>query len=146
MITRLWWQIRLAVNVVHILLQALIIKLPIMGNLGWILLILSQVILVLTIKKPSSPTPLEKPSISITNTTPEWFNKSFFVDKPTFRPEQNIEAVTAHWEKLRQLQPAHRDVLVNLSLISWYQGDTEQSAWWWQQAQATDPTLVFLNK
>lgn len=40
---------------------------------------------------------------------------------------------------LYNLQPTHRDVLINLSLIAFYQGRPAEHELWWKRALATDP-------
>jgi len=44
-----------------------------------------------------------------------------------------------YWESLRQLQPTHRDVLVNLAVLHQAQGNQDQAQEYLDQAKKIDP-------
>lgn len=49
------------------------------------------------------------------------------------------------WKKMAQLQPTHRDILINLTLIYLELNQPEQAKKTWQQAQESDPNHPALN-
>lgn len=57
----------------------------------------------------------------------------------TFKNSSKLKLFKNKLIGLNKLSPGNRDVLINLSLISFYQNEVEEHNKLWRQAQDTDP-------
>lgn len=62
--------------------------------------------------------------------------------RPLPQPTQDttkIDQQIQYWEKLKSLQPTHRDVLYNLSLLYAAKNEPSKAQEYWEQARQQDP-------
>lgn len=60
--------------------------------------------------------------------------------------ESELRDKLAYWQQVETVQPTHRDVLVNIALLSQALGEEEQYQTYWERAKKLDPNHAIFDE